>query len=187
MDGGKRLGQRDNEGVTVPLHARRPRWPTHTPSDVRRPPCEFGEGGGNGGARGWQEWSRGSAVCFRGVFPSNIRAAQRQPRPSKPTTGSIAFIPFSTPKPYPIKTSLHTRVCTVGLVCACVFFINRETRASTHHSSHDRTQGTGSVRPGHCFCAILRGKKCWPTQESHRAWYLIWYHFLLVGNAVKDR
>ena len=30
---GKRLGQRDKEGVTVPLHAHdgRPCWPTHTP------------------------------------------------------------------------------------------------------------------------------------------------------------
>ena len=32
---GKRLGKRDKEGVTVPLHASDPvLWPTHTPDDV---------------------------------------------------------------------------------------------------------------------------------------------------------
>ena len=40
---GKRLGQRDKEEVTVPLHAHdgRPCWPAHTPNDVVHPPCDF--------------------------------------------------------------------------------------------------------------------------------------------------
>ena len=43
MDGWEKAGAEGHKGsVTVSLHAQvRPCWPTHTPDDVRRPPCDL--------------------------------------------------------------------------------------------------------------------------------------------------
>ena len=41
MDGGEKAGAKGQRGSDSPATRARPCWPTHTPDDVGRPPCEF--------------------------------------------------------------------------------------------------------------------------------------------------
>ena len=41
MDGGEKAGAKGQRGSDSPTTPARSCWATHTPDDVRRPPCEF--------------------------------------------------------------------------------------------------------------------------------------------------
>ena len=38
---GEKAGAKGQRGIDGPATREQPCWPTHTPVDVRRPPCEF--------------------------------------------------------------------------------------------------------------------------------------------------
>ena len=41
MDGEEKAGAKGQRGSDGPATRERPRWPTHTPNDIRRPPWEL--------------------------------------------------------------------------------------------------------------------------------------------------